>query len=80
MIRDITGFGEGRGPFISFHDAFAPQNDVSDVDFDVARGGWNDFLPGMDRVSLDTHPYLCFSEPNNDPLSFQATKVRFDLE
>lgn len=75
MIREITGNGEGNGPFISFHDAFAPQNDVPDTDFTVARGGWNGWMPGSDRVSLDTHPYMCFSEPNDDPLSFQASKV-----
>lgn len=77
MMRDITGYGSGRGPFIGFHDAFPTQGDTPDAEFDVAAGGWLDFLPGMDRVALDTHPYLCFSAPNNDGLSYQAAKVRF---
>ena len=28
----------------------------------------------MDRVALDTHPYLCFSTPNNDGITYQAAK------
>jgi hypothetical protein len=71
MVREIGGIGKGNGPFIAFHDGFSgsPARTVS-------SGGWTDFLPGMDRVALDTHPYLCFSEPNNDGLSYQAAKVR----
>ncbi|ORY88674.1 glycoside hydrolase family 5 protein [Leucosporidium creatinivorum] len=69
MIRDITGIGEGNGPFITFHDGFTgtPVRNVT-------SGGWLGFMPGMDRVALDTHPYLCFSEPNNDGITYQAAK------
>ncbi|KAK4049288.1 hypothetical protein OIV83_004225 [Microbotryomycetes sp. JL201] len=74
MIRGVTGYGKGNGPFIAFHDGFPLQNGIPDSEFDVSNGGWLDFLPGMDRVSLDTHPYLCFSEPNNDGLAYQASK------
>lgn len=42
MIREITGFGEGNGPFISMHDGFQSFSD------------WVNFLPGADRVALDT--------------------------
>lgn len=75
MMRDITGYGTGNGPFIGFHDAFPTQDGIADADFDVAAGGWLDFAPGMDRVALDTHPYLCFSAPNDDSLPYQAAKV-----
>ncbi|SCV67335.1 BQ2448_5981 [Microbotryum intermedium] len=67
MIRNITGFGTGKGPFITFHDAFFVLNTTS-------NGGWLGWMPGSDRVSLDRHPYLCFSAPNNDGLSYQAAK------
>lgn len=69
MIRDIGGTGTGNGPFIVLHDGFVQQG------IPVSRGGWMGFLPGSDRVSLDSHPYLCFGPPNNDGLAFQATKV-----
>lgn len=71
IARAITGVGEGKGPFIAFHDGFTAQS-VS-----IADGGWNGFLPGADRVSIDAHPYLCFDTPNNDGLAYQASKVRF---
>jgi len=72
MIRDITGIGEGNGPFITFHDGFTgtPVRNVT-------SGGWLGWMPGMDRVALDTHPYLCFSTPNNDGITYQAAKVSF---
>ena len=71
MVREITGIGEGKGPFIVFHDGFVGQAQT------IAEGGWLDFLPGADRVALDSHPYLCFGDPSADPLGFQATKVCF---
>ncbi|KAF8058540.1 glycoside hydrolase family 5 protein [Lyophyllum atratum] len=48
MIRGITGFGEGNGPYISIHDGFG------------GLSSWADFLPGSDRIALDTHPYMSF--------------------
>ncbi|KAK4701542.1 glucan 1,3-beta-glucosidase, partial [Phenoliferia sp. Uapishka_3] len=68
MIREITGFGEGNGPFITFHDGFVAQA------VDVAQGGWDGFLPGMDRVAIDQHAYLCFSTPNNDSVGYDSAK------
>jgi glucan 1,3-beta-glucosidase len=57
MIRNITGFGEGNGPFIAIHDGF-----------DI--GGWDNFLPGSDRIALDTHPYFAFqNSPATDPIA-----------
>ncbi|SGY89872.1 BQ5605_C039g11774 [Microbotryum silenes-dioicae] len=67
MMRNITGFGTGNGPFITFHDAFFVLNTTD-------NGGWLGWMPGSDRVALDRHPYLCFATPNNDGLSYQAAK------
>lgn len=62
MMREITGIGEGKGPFIAIHDGF--QN----------LGTWADFLPGADRVSLDTHTYLCFTSVDIRPIDEQMQK------
>ncbi|KAG0659221.1 hypothetical protein C6P46_005274 [Rhodotorula mucilaginosa] len=67
MMREITGIGEGKGPFIAFHDGF------SSLAAPVAAGGWNGFLNGWDRVAIDSHRYLCFADPNNWGLGYQAT-------
>lgn len=40
MIRNITGVGEGHGPYIAIHDGFQ------------GTGAWADFLQGSDRVLL----------------------------
>lgn len=57
IIRSITGTGEGKGPFISIHDGFD------------SLDSWADFLPGADRIALDTHPYFAFNgQPNTDPI------------
>ncbi|KAJ7930024.1 glycoside hydrolase family 5 protein [Mycena leptocephala] len=48
MIRAITGYGEGNGPYIAIHDGFQ------------AVDSWANFLQGSDRIILDTHPYFSF--------------------
>lgn len=48
MIRNITGYGEGHGPYIVIHDGF------------LGTAAWADFLQGSDRIILDTHPYFAF--------------------
>ena len=61
MIRSITGVGAGNGPFISLHDGF------------LGVGSWAGFLPGSDRVMLDTHPYFAFNgQPNGEPVNTPA--------
>lgn len=45
MIREITGLGEGHGPFIAIHDGFEGLNT------------WADFLQGSDRIAIGTHHY-----------------------
>jgi hypothetical protein len=37
---------------------------------------WFGFLEGADRVALDSHYYVSFMPPNDDPLPLQALKVR----
>ncbi|KAJ7017163.1 glycoside hydrolase family 5 protein [Mycena alexandri] len=57
-IRSITGFGEGKGPYISMHDGFD------------GLQSWAGFLTGSDRIILDTHPYFSFGgQPNNQPIA-----------
>ncbi|KIO27886.1 glycoside hydrolase family 5 protein [Tulasnella calospora MUT 4182] len=62
MMRSITGTGAGKGPWISIHDAFR------------GLSAYKDFLPGHDRIALDTHPYLMFGAPDRTPLSNQINK------
>lgn len=62
MIREITGLGEGKGPWIVFHDGF------------MGGDAWSDFLRGADRISLDTHPYIAFGSQNQDPMDEQIWK------
>jgi hypothetical protein len=58
MIRGITGYGAGNGPFISIHDGFQ------------STASWASFLPGSDRIILDTHPYFAFDgTPNDAPIA-----------
>ncbi|KAF8171407.1 glycoside hydrolase superfamily [Mycena galopus ATCC 62051] len=58
MIRSITGYGAGNGPFVSIHDGF---DNVS---------SWAGFLAGSDRIMLDTHPYFAFDQqPNDAPIA-----------
>lgn len=71
MIRSISGTGVGNGPIIVFHDGFAPSATP------LASGGWDGFLAGADRISIDQHPYLCFSPPHNYPLGYSASIVSF---
>lgn len=65
-IRNITGTGTGNGPFITFHDGFVTMGS------NVSSGGWLGFDPGMDRVALDSHNYLCFTEPNAWSITYQS--------
>ncbi|KAJ6528100.1 glycoside hydrolase superfamily [Mycena capillaripes] len=58
MLRNITGYGAGNGPYIGFHDGFG------------GVASWGGFLTGADRIVLDTHPYFAFSgKPNDDPIA-----------
>ncbi|KAJ7090300.1 exo-beta-1,3-glucanase [Mycena belliarum] len=61
-VRLASGIGEGKGPFISFHDGF------------LGLGKWDGFLPNADRASMDLHPYLCFSTQSTAPISTYGTR------
>ncbi|GAA5832811.1 hypothetical protein JCM5353_008342 [Sporobolomyces roseus] len=67
MMRSIGGTGANNGPFLAFHDGFVNMAQT------VEQGGWDGFLNGWDRVAMDSHRYLCFSEPNNYGLTYQAS-------
>ncbi|KJA22085.1 glycoside hydrolase family 5 protein [Hypholoma sublateritium FD-334 SS-4] len=56
MIRNITGTGEGHGPYIAIHDAFQPLST------------WTNFLEGSDRIIMDEHPYFSFGGLQLDPI------------
>ncbi|KAH8103524.1 glycoside hydrolase family 5 protein [Cristinia sonorae] len=61
MIREITGIGEGKGPYIAVHDGF------------LGVTQWDGFLPNSDRIIMDTHPYFAFNgQPNNEPINIPA--------
>jgi len=68
-MRAIGGTGTGNGPWITFHDGFIPFGNTS-------VGGFEGLLNGFDRVSLDSHRYLCFDTQNEWGLQYQASLVR----
>jgi glucan 1,3-beta-glucosidase len=47
-VRAASGTGQNNGPYISMHEGF------------MGLTKWANYLPGADRIALDTHPYLCF--------------------
>jgi hypothetical protein len=49
MIREITGFGEGNGPYIMMHDSFQGLASLAG------------FTDGADRIGGDVHPYFAFN-------------------
>ncbi|KAF9513357.1 glycoside hydrolase family 5 protein [Hydnum rufescens UP504] len=62
MIRNISGYGAGNGPFISIHDAFTgPEH-------------WVGYMVGADRLIIDSHPYFCFGPPDASPFAQQVNK------
>ncbi|TFK42709.1 exo-beta-1,3-glucanase [Crucibulum laeve] len=60
IIRQAGGTGEGNGPYVSIHDAFIP------------RGDWAGVIPNGDRITLDSHPYLCFNGQSDADMSTYA--------
>merc|ERR1719359_805910 len=66
QMRAIGGTGKGNGPWITFHDGFINFGNTS-------VGGFEGLLNGWDRVSLDSHRYLCFDTQNEWSLGYQAS-------
>jgi hypothetical protein len=61
LIRGITGYSAGYGPFISIHDDFQ------------GTASWAGFLSGSDRIIFDTHPYFAFDgTPNDSPIALST--------
>jgi len=61
MIREITGVGEGKGPYVAISDGIG------------ALASWANLLPNADRLALDTHLYFAFGgNPNTDPVNVPA--------
>lgn len=61
IIREITGIGEGKGPYIAITDGIGPVTT------------WANLLPNADRLALDTHTYFAFGgNPNSDPINVPA--------
>lgn len=44
VVREVTGFGEGNGPWVVLHDGF---NGVKN---------WAGYLVNADRLAMDSHP------------------------
>ena len=61
MIREITGFGEGKGPYIVIDDGSG------------GLASWAGLLPNVDRVAISTYPYFAFNaSANDDPINTLA--------
>ena len=60
IVRNAGGVGQGNGPFISLHDGF------------MSRSSWVNVFPNADRLTLDTHPYLCFGSQSSAAMSTYA--------
>ncbi|KAJ2927476.1 hypothetical protein H1R20_g9614, partial [Candolleomyces eurysporus] len=56
IIRSVTGFGEGNGPYIAVQAGLQP------------LGRWDGTLPGGDRVIMDGHAYFAFGDVNPSPM------------
>jgi glucan 1,3-beta-glucosidase len=62
IIRTAGGSGQGNGPVISIYESF----------FGLSE--WVGYLPGADRLALDSHPYLVFQTLTaGNPADFVST-------
>ncbi|KAG0152496.1 hypothetical protein CROQUDRAFT_35311 [Cronartium quercuum f. sp. fusiforme G11] len=68
LLRKIGGTGEGKGPFMAIHDGFATSSGGQ------GQRDWDGYLKGADRLALDTHSYLAFSQQSNDSVSHNSVK------
>lgn len=60
-VREASSLGEGKGPFISYHEGFQGLDHYSG------------FLANADRIALDWHPYIAFGSQSSSPISSYAT-------
>ncbi|KAF9449843.1 glycoside hydrolase family 5 protein [Macrolepiota fuliginosa MF-IS2] len=61
IVRNAGGTGEGNGPWVSIHDGFS------------ALSQWAGVFPNADRLSLDSHPYICFGGQSDAPMASYRT-------
>ena len=61
VVRTASGIGEGKGPYVLYHDGF------------YSLGQWAGFLSGADRIAIDNHPYICFGGQSSAPYSARLT-------
>ncbi|KAJ7578702.1 glycoside hydrolase family 5 protein [Mycena floridula] len=57
IIRKASSTGQGNGPYMSIHHGF------------LSLDAWAGFLPNADRVTIEDHPYLCFHDQTDAPVS-----------
>ncbi|KAH6910207.1 ectomycorrhiza-upregulated exo-beta-1,3-glucanase GH5 [Coprinopsis sp. MPI-PUGE-AT-0042] len=58
LIRSITGYGAGNGPYMTIHDGF------------YGPEPWLDFMRGADRTMMEMHPYFAFTGGlNTEPIA-----------
>ncbi|KAJ2933535.1 hypothetical protein H1R20_g3545, partial [Candolleomyces eurysporus] len=67
MIRETTGFGKGKGPFVCIDNAF------------MSSSLFNGFMNGADRVVIESHIYLAFSPVTMDSVSAGTVQQACDL-
>ncbi|GAA6002079.1 uncharacterized protein JCM10292_001836 [Rhodotorula paludigena] len=79
-IRNITGYGPGKGPFLALHDGFKGTRrwyhflDTAPGDGTVRGDALKGSTDGLDRVALDSHRYLAFAEPDLRSVREQVLK------
>lgn len=60
IVRKASG--NGQGPWVTYHDSFR------------SLDSWAGYMPGADRIALDTHQYFAFGDtPITAPLATIAT-------
>ncbi|OJT09588.1 hypothetical protein TRAPUB_13965 [Trametes pubescens] len=64
IVRKASGMGEGKGPWVIFHDVF------------LSLSHWMSFLQNTDRMQLDVHQYICFNGQSADNYT---ARVKADL-
>lgn len=60
IVRQASGTGEGKGPWVVMHDAF------------LGLTEWGGYMPNGDRLQLDIHQYLCFNGQSADDYSVRV--------
>ncbi|GAA5863875.1 hypothetical protein JCM8547_006091, partial [Rhodosporidiobolus lusitaniae] len=85
-VRNVTGYGKGKGPFLALHDGFKgtrrwynflESRPLRSSPSSSSGSGMQKFgssVDGLDRVALDSHRYLAFAEPDLREVGEQVMK------